>query len=172
MISSYEAAGSCPIRRHPDRCADGETRERRSAERCGVRLAGSTARGSGRSPPFWKYNVIDIAGQLELEVGVATATPATADDRISVGELPAGRYLETTYHGHPDGLRQVTSDLLARADAQGLTFEKTDSPRGERWAARLEYYLTRRPAGHDPVEHHALVQAHGRSLTNRPLAAE
>jgi effector-binding domain-containing protein len=84
--------------------------------------------------------VIDMAGQLELEVGVATATPATADDRISVGELPAGRYLETTYHGHPDGLRQATSDLLARADAQGLTFEKTDSR--ERWAARLEYYLS------------------------------
>ncbi|MGH3340383.1 MAG: GyrI-like domain-containing protein, partial [Propionibacteriaceae bacterium] len=44
-------------------------------------------------------------------------------------------------HGHPDGLRQATADLLAPADAQGLTFEKTDSPTGERWAARLEYYL-------------------------------
>jgi hypothetical protein len=51
-------------------------------------------------PPFWKYNVIDMAGQLELEVWVATATPATADDQVSVGELPAGRCLETTYHGY------------------------------------------------------------------------
>jgi effector-binding domain-containing protein len=93
-------------------------------------------------PPFWKYNLIDMAGQLELEVGVATETPATADDRVSVGQLPAGRYLETTYHGHPDGLLQVTSDLLAHADAQGLSFDKADSPTGERWAARLEYYLT------------------------------
>jgi effector-binding domain-containing protein len=92
-------------------------------------------------PPFWKYNLIDMAGQVELEVGVVTATPASPDDQVSVGELPAGRYLETTYHGHPDGLRQATSDLLAYADAQGLTFEKTDSPIGERWAARLEYYL-------------------------------
>jgi hypothetical protein len=93
-------------------------------------------------PPFWKYNVIDMAGQLELEVGVATETPATADDRVSVGELPAGRYLETTYHGHPDGLLQATSELLAHADAQGLIFDKADSPKGERWAARLEYYLS------------------------------
>jgi hypothetical protein len=93
-------------------------------------------------PPFWKYNVIDMAGQLELDVGVATATPATADDRVNVGELPAGRYLERTYHGHPDGLLQATSDLLAYADAQGLTFDKADSPTGERWAARLEYYLS------------------------------
>jgi effector-binding domain-containing protein len=93
-------------------------------------------------PPFWKYNVIDMAGQLELEVGVATTTLATADDRVSVGELPAGRYLETTYHGHPDGLLEATSDLLAHADAQGLTFDKADSPTGELWAARLEYYLS------------------------------
>ena len=93
-------------------------------------------------PPFWRYRVIDMAGQLELEVGVATATPATADDRVSVGELPAGRYLETTFHGHPDGLQQATADLLAYADAQGLTFDRTDSPTGDRWAARLEYYLT------------------------------
>jgi len=93
-------------------------------------------------PPFWKYNVIDMSGQLELEVGVATETPATADDRVGVGELPAGRYLETTYQGHPDGLLQATSDLLAHADTQGLTFDKADSPTGERWAARLEYYLS------------------------------
>ena len=93
-------------------------------------------------PPFWKYNVIDMAGQLELEVGVATTTLTTADDRVGVGELPAGRYLETTYHGHPDGLLQATSDLLAHADAQGLTFDKSDSPTGELWAARLEYYLS------------------------------
>jgi effector-binding domain-containing protein len=93
-------------------------------------------------PPFWKYNVIDMAGQLELEVGVATTTLATADDRVGVGELPAGRYLETTYHGHPDGLLQATSDLLAHADAQGLTFDKSESPTGELWAARLEYYLS------------------------------
>jgi hypothetical protein len=63
----------------------------------------------------------------------------SADDQVIVGELPAGRYLETTYHGHPDGLCQA--DLLVYADAQGLTFEKTDSPTGEQWAARLEYYL-------------------------------
>jgi effector-binding domain-containing protein len=93
-------------------------------------------------PPFWKYNVIDMARQLELEVGVATTTLATADDRVSVGELPAGRYLETTYHGHPDGLLQATSDLLAHADAQSLSFDKSDSPTGELWAARLEYYLS------------------------------
>lgn len=93
-------------------------------------------------PPFWKYDVIDMASRLELEIGVATATPATADAQVAVGQLPAGRYLETTVHGHPDDLQQATADLLAYADAQGLTFDSTESPTGDRWVARLEYYLT------------------------------
>jgi effector-binding domain-containing protein len=103
-------------------------------------------------PPFWKYNVIDMAGQLELEVGVATTIRATADDQVGVGELPAGRYLETTVHGHPDGLREATADLLAYADAQGLTFDRADSPTGDRWAARLEYYLS------DPADQPDMTQ--------------
>jgi effector-binding domain-containing protein len=103
-------------------------------------------------PPFWKYNVIDMANQLELEVGVATATPVVADDRISAGELPAGRYLETTFHGHPDGLQQATGDLLAYADAEGLTFDRSESPSGDRWVARLEYYLS------DPDEQPDMAQ--------------
>src|SRR4029450_2961260 len=69
-------------------------------------------------PPVWKYNGGGVAGQLELEVGVATATLATADDQVSVGELPAGRYLETTYHGHPDRFRQATSEPRTPAHAQ------------------------------------------------------
>ena len=92
-------------------------------------------------PPFWKYNVIDMASRLELEVGVATATPVIPDDQVTAGELPPGHYLETTFHGHPDGLRQATADLLAYADAEGLTFDRSDSPAGDRWVARLEYYL-------------------------------
>lgn len=93
-------------------------------------------------PPFWKYNVIDMAGQLELEVGVATDTAAAPDGRVSFGVLPAGRYLETTHHGHPDELQQATAELLAYADREGLTFDIAASSAGERWAARLEYYLT------------------------------
>jgi hypothetical protein len=93
-------------------------------------------------PPFWKYNVIDMAGELQLEVGVVTAAPIEGDGRVTAGELPAGNYLETTHHGHPDSLQQATADLLAYADEQDLRFDRRDSPAGDQWAARLEYYLT------------------------------
>ena len=97
-------------------------------------------------PPFWKYNVIDMAGELEIEAGVAVAAPVEGDDRVSAGTLPAGRYAYVRFHGHPDGLEQATGDLLQWAEGQGLSFDTTEVDGEERWAARLEEYLD------DPAE--------------------
>jgi effector-binding domain-containing protein len=92
--------------------------------------------------PFWKYDLIDMPGTLRIEAGVALAEQAESDGRVLVSALPAGSYLETTYHGHPDGLVQATSDLLAYAEKERLTFDSSMTPDGEEWVARLEYYLT------------------------------
>ncbi len=97
---------------------------------------------SPAGPPFWRYDVIDMAGALQLQVGVAITAATEGDDRVVVGALPAGSYLQTTHRGHPDTLAQATADLLAHAAAQGLTFDVAPGPSGERWAARLEFYLT------------------------------
>lgn len=40
-------------------------------------------------PPFWKYNVIDMDGLLEVEVGVPVASPADGDGS-SARRLRAG----------------------------------------------------------------------------------
>jgi len=101
---------------------------------------------AANGPPFWAYDVINMPGRLSLRVGVTIDGPAEADERVEVGELPAGSYLETTFHGHPAGLRQATGELLAHAERQGLRFDATEEPDGEHWAARLEYYLD------DPAE--------------------
>ncbi len=42
--------------------------------------------------PFWKYNVIDVERQLEVEVGFPVAIPVAGDDRVLAGVLPAGKY--------------------------------------------------------------------------------
>ena len=93
-------------------------------------------------PALWKYNVIDMAGELELEAGVAVATPVDGDDRVKSGVLPAGRYVVGRYRGHPDGLEGATGALLAWASGRGLSFDVSDAGGEERWAARLEEYLT------------------------------
>jgi effector-binding domain-containing protein len=93
-------------------------------------------------PPFWKYNVIDMAAILEIEAGVTVASPLAGDGRVIAGTLPAGRYVTLHHVGAPETLMGATSSLLDWAADQGLTFDASPSPQGERWGCRLEIYLT------------------------------
>ena len=94
------------------------------------------------APPFFKYNVIDMAGELEIEVGVPIAAPAEGEGDVISGTLPAGRYATVTHVGHPRELEAVIADLLAWAEREGLRFAKEDTPVGEVWESRLEVYST------------------------------
>ncbi len=93
-------------------------------------------------PPFIRYNVIDMAGDLDIEVGVATEYPIDGDDEVVSGELPAGRYVWATYHGAPAGLVAAVGGVLDWAAAQGVTFDREQTPRGEHWGCRAEFYNT------------------------------
>jgi effector-binding domain-containing protein len=97
-------------------------------------------------PPFLKFNVIDMARELEMENGVPVAAPVTGDDLVVAGVLPAGRYATVTHTGHPSELVEVTGALLDWGAEQGLTWDMSPSEDGDRWGARLEFYLT------DPAE--------------------
>jgi effector-binding domain-containing protein len=93
-------------------------------------------------PPFFKYNVIDMARELEMEAGVPVATAISGDDQVVAGVLPAGRYATLTHMGHPSELMAATKALLDWAAEQDLTWDVTPSEDGDRWACRLENYLT------------------------------
>jgi effector-binding domain-containing protein len=108
--------------------------------------------GQPAGPPFFKYNVIDMDRQLEVEVGVPVATPMTSDDRVLAAVLPAGRYATLLYTGHPAGLVDATRTLLDWAEKQGLTWDVEESSDGERWAARLENYQEELPPDMDTWE--------------------
>jgi effector-binding domain-containing protein len=98
--------------------------------------------GTPAGPPFWKYNVIDMQRQLEVEAGVAVDQPLRGDDRVLAGVLPAGKYATLLHTGHPMLLIDATVALLEWGNKQGLKWDRSDSPEGERWGARLELYLT------------------------------
>jgi effector-binding domain-containing protein len=93
-------------------------------------------------PPFFRYRVIDMDRRLVMEAGVPTATPQDGEGEIRPGVLPGGRYVTTTYVGHPSDLVQVTADLLAWAETQGLAFDVEPSDEGEVWGCRLEWMET------------------------------
>jgi len=97
-------------------------------------------------PPFLKYNVIDMARQLEIETGVPVTAPAAGEGEVISGVLPAGRYATVTHVGHPSELMGVTKALLDWAAGQGLTWDMSPEADGDRWGSRLEMLLT------DPAE--------------------
>jgi effector-binding domain-containing protein len=92
--------------------------------------------------PFLKYNVIDMARQLEIEAGVPVAAPVDGDGAVFSAMLPAGRYATLIHVGHPSGLVDATARLLERASEQGLAFDMAERDGAEQWACRLEIYLT------------------------------
>jgi effector-binding domain-containing protein len=117
------------------------------AVRTGEVFGWLAARGvAPAGPPFLKFNVIDMARELEIENGVPVAAAVDGDDHLVPGILPAGRYATVTHTGHPSELVDVTGALLDWAAKQGLTWDVSPSEDGERWGARLEFYLT------DPAE--------------------
>lgn len=96
--------------------------------------------------PFFKYNRIDMDQELQVEAGVPVPSPVQGAGQVRAGALPAGRYASVTHVGHPDQLVQATADLLRWAEEQGLTWDMTETPDGQRWGCRLEVYHT------DPAE--------------------
>lgn len=100
-------------------------------DRRGVPIAGD---------PFFKFNVIDMDRELEVEVGFPVAEGVPGDDAVLAGVLPAGRYATLSHKGHPDGLVDAVVALRRWAAERGLEWDVTDTPEGERWGARLEIY--------------------------------
>ena len=92
--------------------------------------------------PFFRYNLIDMTRELEVEAGVPVTAPAAADHQVISGVLPAGRYATVIHVGEPAGLAGATGELLSWAAEHGMSFDVTQTRDGERWGARLEMYLT------------------------------
>jgi len=83
-----------------------------------------------------------MEGELEVEVGVPTAVQISGDDQVQGHLLPAGNYVMAQHVGHPDKLVDATGELLDWARANDLRWDMSESSDGERWAARVEEYLT------------------------------
>lgn len=91
-------------------------------------------------PPFFKYNVIDMAHELEIDFGAPTASLLQADGEVVTGTLPAGRYATLTYHGNYADLVEVNAVLIGWANLHRLRFDMESTPQGDRFACRLEIY--------------------------------
>ncbi len=100
------------------------------AKRIGLRPAG---------PPFLRYHVIDMAGEMDIEVGIPVETPLLGDGRVSPGRMPAGRYASLVYTGSG---YTGNKTLIEWVRANGYAFDRWDDPKGDAFRGRYETYLT------------------------------
>ena len=101
--------------------------------------------------PFIRYHVIDMEAELDIELGVPVATAMPGDDRITAGDLPAGRYAALTYTGIENGIT-ANGALLDWGAAQGLVWDAWAAEKGDGFGARLETFLTDPDEEPDPAK--------------------
>lgn len=92
-------------------------------------------------PPFMRYYVINMVGNLDVELGWPIAAPLASAGRIQVSALPAGRYASLIYTDVRQGI-EGNGVLIAWAEANGLAWDRWDDANGDAFAARVEFYLT------------------------------
>jgi len=102
-------------------------------------------------PPLMRFHVINMDGKMDVELGVRVATVVSGDDRISAGIIPAGRYATLIYTGVENGIASNAA-LIDWAMRQGLVWDRWDTPDGDAFGARVEFYLTEPEDEPDPAQ--------------------
>ena len=100
-----------------------------------IKSSGVTPSGA----PFIRFHVIDMAGEMDIEVGVPVAEAMTGDERVRAGSFPAGRYASLIYSGSGYSGNRA---LIEWAKANNLSWDRWDDERGDGFRSRYESYLT------------------------------
>ena len=103
-------------------------------------------------PPFIRFHVVDMEGELDIEFAVPVGEEIKAGERVRCDVLPAGRYLTLRHVGPYDGLIASNAALQRWADEHGVVFDIWDTGRGSAWRGRVEHYLTNPSAEPDPAK--------------------
>jgi effector-binding domain-containing protein len=109
---------------------------------------------SPNGPPFIRYHRINMETKLDIELGVPVASAVTANEGVSAGVLPAGRYASLVYTGPyaGDGLMRANAALLDWGARQGLLWDRSDNPDGDAFGSRYESYITDPGDEPDPMK--------------------
>ena len=85
--------------------------------------------------PFMRFYVIDMAVNMDIEIGVPVATPVTGDGRVSPGVIPAGRYASLIYTDSRKGY-EGNKVLIDWAKEKGIEWDAWDDPKGNAFRSR------------------------------------
>lgn len=100
--------------------------------------------------PFIRYHVINMAANMDIELGVPVASPVSGNGRIAAGIIPAGRYASLIYTGVANGIAG-NKVLIDWAKANGIQWDRWDDAHGDAFRSRLEFFLTNPDDEPDPT---------------------
>jgi effector-binding domain-containing protein len=86
-----------------------------------------------------RLHVVDMAGDMDIEVGAIADVTPPGDSRVRRGELPGGRYATLTYVDHAI---RANRHLIEWTKDAGLAFDRRATPAGDAFACRYEAYLS------------------------------
>jgi len=88
---------------------------------------------------FFRFYIINMEGEMDVEVGIPVAKTLPGNGRVCPGVLPGGRYASLVYVG----TGYTGSGALTRwAIENGHVFDEWAAPNGMAYRARYERYLT------------------------------
>lgn len=88
---------------------------------------------------FLRLHVIDMKGDMDIEVGVVTSAPVSHQGRVCSSVVPAGRYATLRYRGaSTDADRKLNEWALAK----GIDLDHWCVSEGDQLACRYEACLT------------------------------
>ena len=82
---------------------------------------------------------IDMAGDMDIEVGFVVKKPQAAEGQVQPGVQPAGRYAHLTYSRYALRGNQA---LSIWAKDNNIALDNNITPAGDAFACRYEAYLT------------------------------
>ncbi|GAB1422570.1 GyrI-like domain-containing protein [Anaerolineales bacterium] len=98
-----------------------------------------------------RYYVINMEGQLDVELGWFVDKPLKGEGRIQARTLPAGRYASLIYTGAGNGVK-ANGALIEWAKQQSMEWDRWDDEAGDAFRARYEVYLTEPDDEPDPAK--------------------
>jgi effector-binding domain-containing protein len=90
-------------------------------------------------PSILRYHVIDMSGEMDIEVGILVTESLPGDERVKPGVLPAGKYASVVYIGNG---YTGNKTLIEWAKANGIAWDRWDDPGGDAFHCRYEAHLT------------------------------
>jgi effector-binding domain-containing protein len=91
-------------------------------------------------PPLMRFHVINMNGDMDVEIGVPVASAVQGEGRVAASALPAGRYASLVYTGVENGI-PGNAALLEWGAERGLVWDSYAAPNGDGFVSRYESFL-------------------------------